>query len=196
MSNPEDLNRFIRTRRSLYPKQYAEERVSDEIINEILENAIWAPTHKLTQPWKFKVFTGDGRKVLADFQSELYREVSLEKGVYKEENFQKLKEKPLMASHIISIGMVRDEKERVPEIEEISAVACAVQNIYLSVSAYGLGGYWGTGGITYFEEAKSFFGLEEKDRFMGFFYIGVPNIQREIPARRIPKGDKVTWVEN
>ncbi|MFX6331091.1 hypothetical protein ABTF76_22820, partial [Acinetobacter baumannii] len=68
----------------------------------------------------------------------------------------KMQTQPLMASHIISIGMKRNEAQCIPEIEEIEAVACAVQNIYLSVSAYGLGGYWTSGGITYIDKAKTF----------------------------------------
>jgi nitroreductase len=190
------LNDLIRKRRSRYPKQYSEEIIPDEIILEILENAIWAPTHKLTQPWRFKIFSGNGKKRLADFQSDLYKEQSLKKGSFKEETYNSLKSKPLLASHIIAIGMVRDPKERLPEIEEVCAVACAVQNIYLSVHAYGYGGYWGTGGITYFEEAKSFFDLDINDKFLGFFYIGVPENNREIPGKRIPLEEKLNWIKD
>lgn len=70
--------------------------------------------------------------------------------------YEKLQQTPLLASHIIAIGMKRTSTGKIPEIEDVEAVACAVQNIYLSVSAYGLGGYWTTGGVTYKEEAKSF----------------------------------------
>lgn len=52
--------------------------------------------------------------------------------------------------------MKRTTNKNIPEVEDIEAVACAVQNMYLSVTAYGLGGYWTTGGVTYKEEAKSF----------------------------------------
>ncbi len=194
MNDPEILNNIIRSRRSFYPKSYTGEMVDDSIINEILENAIWAPTHKLTQPWSFTVFTGQGRQVLAELQSQLYKKVSTEKGEFKEEKFKSLLEKPMTASHIIAIGMKRDPKVRIPEIEEISSVACAVQNIYLSASNYGLGCYWGTGGITYFDEAKEHFGLGPEDRLMGFFYIGVKATDREIPSKRIPKEEKVNWI--
>ena len=57
-------------------------------------------------------------------------------------------------------------------MEEVCAVAAAVQNIYLTITAYGVGGYWTTGGITYNPKAKPFFGLEEDDKLMGFFYLG------------------------
>ncbi|MBI3139837.1 MAG: nitroreductase, partial [Sphingobacteriales bacterium] len=63
----------------------------------------------------------------------------------------------------------------------------------LSVTAYGLGGYWTTGGITYAEEAKSFFGLEEQDKLLGFFYIGHIAVPSK-GATRSPLEEKVKWI--
>ncbi len=187
-----EFNALIRNRRSIFPNMYTGERVDDQVVEQMLENARWAPTHKLTNPWRFCVFTKDGLKKLADFQSELYKSISTQAGNFMESKFEMLRSKPLLASHIISIGMRRDPAERLPEIEEVEAVACAVQNMYLTASAYGVGCYWGSGGITYAESAKDFFGLEAKDKLLGFLYIGVP---KKIPAgRRESMDDKVKWI--
>jgi len=80
----------------------------------------------------------------------------------------------LLSSAVIAICMRRQETEKIPEIEEIAAVACAVQNMHLTATAYGLACYWNTGGITYSDEMKQFLGLGEKDRCMGFFFLGYP----------------------
>ena len=187
-----EFNLLIRNRRSIFPNMYTSERVDDEVIKQMLENANWAPTHKLTNPWRFCVFTGGSLKKLAVFQSELYKNISTKAGNFLEPKFEMLKTKPLLASHIISIGMKRDPKERLPEIEEVEAVACAVQNMSLTASAYGIGCYWGSGGITYVESAKDFFGLDSKDKLLGFLYIGIP---KKIPeGRREPIDDKVKWI--
>jgi nitroreductase len=190
--NINEVNTLIRNRRSIYPNMYTGEKIDDGIIIQMLENANWAPTHKLTEPWRFVVFTGDGLKKLAAFQAGLYKQKSQADGTYSEVEFNKLLSKPLSASHIISIGMRRDEKKRLPEIEEVAAVACAVQNMYLTAEAYGAGCYWGTGGVTYYEEAKEFFGLGENDLLMGFFYVGVPKMHPK-SGRRKPAEDKVRW---
>ena len=192
--NPQEISRLIKHRRSVYPAQYSGEIIKREIIEEMLENANWAPTHKLSEPWRFTVFTGDGLKTLADFMAELYKKVTTENGSFEEKNYETLKSKPLLASHIIAIGMKRDDKERLPEIEEIEAVACAVQNIYLTASAHGVGSYWGSGGITYFEDAKPFFGLGTKDKLLGFMYLGMP-MTKWPNSKRKPIEDKVKWVE-
>jgi len=190
--NIDEVNRLIHHRRSIFPNLYTGEAVSDDIILQMLENANMAPTHKLTAPWRFIIFKGEGLVKLGYFQAELYKKITLRAGDYNEEKYLNLLNKPKMASHVISIGMKRDEKERLPEIEEIEAVACAVQNMYLTAAAYGIGCYWGSGGVTYMEEARHFFGLGDKDKLLGFFYIGIP--KKWPKGKRKPIQDKIKWV--
>ena len=192
MQSAPQFNELVKNRRSTFPKQFIPgKQISNDIIEQILINATWAPNHGQTEPWHFTVFSGKGLEKLASFQSEFYKANAGEN--FKEDTYSKLQSNPLLASHIIAIGMKRTTTKRIPEIEDIEAVACAVQNIYLSVTAYGLGGYWTTGGVTYKEEAKSFFGLGEEDKLLGFFYIG-EIATASAPAKRSPLEEKVTWV--
>jgi nitroreductase len=191
--NTDEINRLIHYRRSILPNLYTGEKVSDEIILQMLDNANMAPTHKLTEPWRFVVFKEAGLDKLGEFQAELYKKVSQLAGDFQEDKYENLRNKPGTASHVIAVGMKRDEKERLPEVEEIEAVACAVQNMYLTAAAYGIGCYWGSGGITYMKEAKPFFGLGEKDRLLGFFYVGVP--KKWPKGKRKPIRDKIIWVQ-
>jgi nitroreductase len=191
--NIEMVNKVIQNRRSVFQPQYSGEPVNESIVTQIIYNANWAPTHKLTEPWRFVVFTGDGLKKLAIFQADLYRKITTAEGSYKEDRYQGLLTKPMLSSHIISIGMKRDEKRSVPEIEEIGAVFCAVQNMYLTAAAYGVGAYLSTGGITYFDEAKEFFGLAPSDKLLGFFHIGTPKSALPEGKRRSIE-EKVKWV--
>lgn len=193
--NPEWLNEVIANRRSVFQQQYSGEQVNDAIVHQILENGNWAPTHKLTEPWRFIVFTGKGLEKLAKFQGEIYKKVTHANNSYKEDRYQNLITKPMQSSHIISVGMKRDPKRSVPEIEEIGAVFCAVQNMYLTASAYGVGAYLSTGGITYFEEAKEFFGLEADDKLIGFFHLGMPKIDKP-KGNRKPVQSKVQWINS
>jgi nitroreductase len=192
--NQEEVNELIRQRRSTFPKDYTGEGVDDDTIQQMLENANWAPTHRLTEPWRFVVFSGEGLRKLAAFQAECYRKVTIADGTFSENRYQGLLTKPMESSHIISIGMKRDEKKSVPEIEEAGAVFCAVQNMYLTATAYGIGCYLSTGGITYFEEAKEFFGLGAEDRLLGFFHVGMPKGPTS-PGRRKPIHSKVVWIK-
>ncbi len=190
--HPELFNELCRTRRSVFPDQFeAGKKVDDEIIKEILINATWAPNHGREEPWQFTVFSGEGLRRFADFQSELYKETTPNN--FKEITYAKLQQQPLKASHIIAIGMKKSANKNIPEVEDIAAVSCAVQNIYLSVTAYGLGGYWTTGGITYRQQAKEFFGLREEDKLLGFFYIGYIAIPSTGVTRK-PIEEKINWI--
>lgn len=189
----EEVNELIRKRRSVFQNQYSGEKVDDRVVEQILENANWAPTHKLTEPWRFIVYTGEGLKQLAQQQAAVYKKVTERDGTFKEERYQNLLTKPMLSSHIIVVAMKRDERKSVPELEEIGAVFCAVENMYLTATAYGVAGYLSTGGITYFEEAKEIFGLGKDDKLLGFFHLGIA--KSDIPGgKRKPIEEKVKWV--
>jgi nitroreductase len=192
----DELNRLIAERRSIYPKMYTGELVDDSIVHKLLENANWAPTHRFTEPWRFNVYKGEGIKKLAEFQANLYKEKVTKEGGFDEAKHEKLLKKPLLCSHIISIGMKRDPKASIPEMEEVAAVSMAVQNMYLTATAYGVGCYWGTGGITFYEEAKPFFGLGEEDKLMGFLFIGIPSEGLKMKGMRGSIEDKTHWVNS
>lgn len=194
MLDVEKFNQLIKNRRSVFPKDFSGEKVNDAIIQQMLENANWAPTHKLTEPWRFVVFAGEGLKKLATFQSECYKQVATAKGSFQQEKYEGLKTKPMESSHIIAIGMKRDEKKSLPEWEELGAVFCAIENMYLTATAYGVGCYLSTGGITNFEEAKNFFGLGADDKLCGFLHIGMPKGEMK-EGKRGKIGEKVIWVK-
>jgi nitroreductase len=188
----EQINSLIRNRRSIFPKMYTGDPVPKHIIEQMLENANWAPTHKFTEPWRFTVFYQEAVKEFAEFQSSLYQDRSNQNDTFDKAKYHKLKEKPLMAACIIAIGMKRDPERRIPEIEEISAVSCAVQNMYLTAAAYGVGCYWSTGGPTFWKEAKPFFNLNEEDKLMGFLYLGMPTVGN-LKGHRGKWEEKVDW---
>jgi nitroreductase len=191
MIQPTEFNQLIRNRRSIFPKDYTGEKVDDAIIKQMLENANWAPTHKLTEPWRFVVFTG---KRLAEIQGSVYKKVTEANGTFKEERYQNLLVKPLECSHIIAVGMKRDEKKGVPEWEELAAVFCAVENMYLTATAYGVGCYLSTGGITNFPEAKEHFGFWPDDKLCGFLNIGMPKAGLTFGMRRKSVEEKMKWI--
>ncbi|UPL50714.1 nitroreductase family protein [Hymenobacter sublimis] len=185
------VTQLIRGRRSMQPVLFEPGRVvPDELVRELLENATWAPTHKRTEPWHFVVFAGAGRQKLADFQVELYRSTAGPN--LQESKLEKLTNNPLFSSHVIAIGLKRNPE--VPEVEEVAAVACAVQNLHLSAVAHGLAGFWSSGGVTYQPEAKPFFDLGPQDQLLGFFYLGYPKPGATARSTRRPLHEKVTWV--
>lgn len=180
--NVSEISGVIRDRRTIKPEQFSARKVHRELIEALLDNARWAPTHGLTQPWYFKIFTEAGLQLLGDFQAATYQ-ANTPEAAFKPAKHEKLGSRPLLASAVIAICMKRQKTEKIPEVEEIAAVACAVQNMQLTAAAYGLGTYWGSGAISYSEEMKTFLGLGAKDRCLGFLYVGYP-------AGEWPKGQR------
>jgi len=191
--NLSEITELIRNRRSLPPESYTDRIVHREQIEHILTNAIWAPTHGLTQPWRFKVFTCEGLKKLSIFIPELYKKKTPETD-FKQAKYDRFAQRPLRVSVIIAVCMERDKTEKIPEIEEVEAVACAVQNMYLTCVAYGLGSFWSSPKFIYSSEMNEFLGLGEKDKCLGIFYIGYPN-QESPKSHRKPLEYVTEWIE-
>ena len=193
--NLSEITDVIRNRRTIFPEFYSDRAIHKEQVEKILNNAIWAPTHGLTQPWTFKVFLGDGRQQLSDFLSELYKE-KFTGDNFKEMKYNKLKNRPMMAGAVIAVSLKRDPKSTILELEEIEAVACSIQNMYLTCTAWGLGSFWATPKLIYTPEMNTFLGLDDADKCLGLFYIGYPKSEYEWPkGHRKPIEYFTEWVE-
>lgn len=190
--NLSEINELIRSRRTIYPEQFTERKVHREQLEVILQNAQWAPTHGNTQPWRFKVFMEDGRQKLSVFLGQTYLKLTPPEA-QSDAKLANLLTRPLKASVVVVVCMERQREEKIKEIEEIEAVACAIQNMHLSCTAYGLGGFWSTPGLIYSQDMKDFLGLGEKDWCLGLFYIGYT--EGEWPkAHRKPLEYTTEWI--
>jgi nitroreductase len=191
--NLSEINELIRERRTIFPEQFSDRKVHKEQVEVILNNAQWAPTHGNTQPWRFKVFMDEGRQTLSNFLGQTY----LNTTPVELQNDMKLINmisRPLKASVIIAVCMERQPEEKILEIEEIEAVACAIQNMYLTSTAYGLGGFWSTPKLIYTQEMNEFLEIGKKDKCLGLFYIGYPAIEWP-KAHRKPLEYTTVWRE-
>ncbi len=179
---------IIKARRTIGAMQ--DKDVSEDAINLMLEAGTWAPNHKKTEPWKFRVFTGDSRVRLGDEMERIMKQktahLSEEEALKKT---TKAKKGPLRAPVIIAVAVSPSGK--VPEIEEISAVAASIQNMLLVAEEQGLATIWRTGDIVYQSELNDFLSLEEDDKLLGLIYVGHPN--KEASSKRIPYQDKTIW---
>jgi len=162
------VSECIKQRRAVYPNQFHEGNISDEDIKDILKNANLAPSHKLTQPWFFKVFQNEYREELAQSMVTHYKVFSDSKNI--DLKTKKISDKCKKSSCIIAIFMNRDLKESIPEWEEVAATAMAVQNMWLTCVEKNIGCYWST--PSFISKMGEYFKLENNQRCLGFFYLG------------------------
>ena len=191
--NLSDTNELIRDRRTIGPEKYSSRKVHREVVEEILRNGTWAPTHGMTQPWRFKVFIGEGVDRIGQKLPVWYKNfVSEEK--FSQKKYDKLQSRGGRCSVIIAVTMVPDPNGRIPEVEEIEAIACAVQNMYLTCTAHGIGAKYSTPGYLYTEEVREFLNLEEGGKVLGLFYLGYP--EGEWPkSHRKPLEYVTDWID-
>jgi len=189
-------NALLRRRRTIKPKDMSDRPVEERHLAAILENANWAPTHGQTEPWRFFVFTESGRERLADFCQSLYRRLTPEEA-FREDKFEKLRSQPLGSPVTIAVAMKRQEIEKIPEVEEIEAVACAVHNMHLTASALGMAAFWSTPPLVYTDEMRTWLGLSDpRDRCLGFFHLGWPASETWPDGKRGDIGTKVVRIRS
>lgn len=178
----------IRARRSVFPRDYVDEKVPPQIINRLLDAAMWAPYHGSVPPWYFVVMGAEAsvqmQQQTLEFYDAHWREVgygSGERGT--ESDYEKWREmteeeihdrwKPV--SYMVAIVMRRQAgSKRIPEWEEAAATACAVQNMHLQSTVYpGLACYWSSWHDAARDSTmmKEFLGMEDEDKCLGFFMV-------------------------
>ncbi len=182
----------IRQRRSIYADAYDKKEIRPQQLEEILTNATWAPTHKMTEPWRFVVLSAnqqsDYGRYMCEYYKDHYPNLSPQDRLLK---FEYLQNYPLHAAAIIAIIFQPSTRIVLPEWEEIAAISSAVQNMALTCTAMGLGSYWASGGSA-IDYVKRFI-QQDREQSFGLFFIGHPSPNKaHTKKRRTPISEKVT----
>ncbi len=192
--NLSEITELIRSRRSVAPEFFTSRKVHKEQVELLLNNAIWAPTHGMTQPWRFIVINGEEKESLAKIaQYALVEGKSAD--LINPMKVERMVSRIITASVVIAIILNREKTAKVPEWEEVAAIGAAVQNLHLSAHAYGLAGFWATPGILKHPAVVDFLSLEEGQTCLGFFYLGYPQTL-DLKSHRKPIEYVVKWKWN
>lgn len=116
------------------------------------------------------------------------------KDLFKEKKYTGLRQNVLASPVTISIAMKRDETGKIQEIDEVMAVGCAVQNMHLTATAYGLGGFWSTHSAATSRRYCDHLGLNQGDKALGLFFIGYPKSPWPL-GKRGPITEVACWEE-
>ncbi len=183
-----------RTRRTVKPPQMDGAReVPHDLLLEILEDAHWAPTHGLTQPWRFHVFTGESRTGLADTLQSLYDQITPAADV-KPDKRAKLRDNLNHAPVVIAVAAYVEPGGKVSELDELCATACAVQNLTLSAHQHGLVSFWATPPVALSAEFMASLGLDAAaHRSLGLIFLGYPKDGPAPKSTRLPLAERVVF---
>lgn len=183
-----NLPDIIQSRRSVYPHQFNSESISISELNQVLESANWAPNHKHTEPWRFKVLQGESRLKLGLFLADKNAEIEGKHSSFKANKIISKFEQ----SHTVLAICIKTHPESIPEWEEIAAVAMAVQNMWLTAIDLKIGAYWSSPKLIH--HLDEFFEFEANERCLGFFYMGKYDGKLAQGERKTSIQDKVKFI--
>lgn len=190
--NFEMLDNIIKNRRSCKPALMNGEKIDDAAINDLLKLADWAPTHAHTEPWRFIVFAGNAVQQFCKDHADLYK-VNTPPEKFETAKYEKTLHNGDHCSHIIAVYMKRGNNPKITRVEEICAVAAAVQNLLLGAAALNIAALWSTGGVTLHDAMKTWLGLQPEDQMIGLIYLGYTDKAVKEGERIIPLEEKVIW---
>lgn len=150
-----------------------------------------APDHGLLRPWQFLVFRGDARRELGEIYARAERAVN---PAASPEALDKVRQNPLRAPVVVAcVARIVDDNPKVPAVEQVAAVAAAVQNMQLAAMAQGYGAMWRTGPLARSAQVKQALGFEAKDEIVAFLYLGTPEGARRTPPESDIAGHVREW---
>ena len=165
----------ILTRRSI--RKFTDEAIPEEIINDIMTAAIYAPSGKNCQTWKFTVITN----------------------IEKIQNLAKLIGQELNRSEYdfykpTVLIIPSNERESVWGQEDN---ACALENIFLAAHSYGIGSVWinQMQGLSDKEEIRKelrIMQIPDNHVIYGMAALGYP-ASKEVP--KVTKTGRVTYIK-
>jgi nitroreductase len=167
----------IRTRRSI--GKVTDLRPGKHEIETILDAGTWAPSHHVTNPWRFVVIAGEERRIFGEISARSKLERMEREGRSIAGEAEVLIRKAFRAPVIIAVGVEPAGGPRIVEIEEIEAGAAAAQNMLLAAHSLGLATMWRTGDAAYDPAVRSYLGLSERGHILGFIYVGYAAIDKE-----------------
>ncbi len=188
-----DTLEAIRGRRTV--KSFRPEPVARPIIARLLEAAVWAPNHRLTEPWHFTVVQGRTLERLAALRRQMTADALRLRGEPEERarrEGESAERKALAAPVTIAVAIDQHTDPAIRE-EDYAAAACAIQNLLLAAHALGLAAFWSTNRLCTYPPAYALLGIPPECRIVGLVQLGYPDQQRE--QRRTPAAERTAWLD-
>jgi nitroreductase len=175
-------------------RRFRPDPVSRSTIEQLLDCAVRAPNHKLTQPWRFAVLTGAARDRLADMRAghrlkRFDNPSSPEALAAADKQRREAESTPVFVVAMAAVNPDENTRE-----EDYAATMMAVANLMIAAQSLGLGTYLKTGGIMQEPALLQLAGVPPGFRIVGLVSVGYP-AEAEAPRRRKPASEMTTWVD-
>ncbi len=169
-----ELDEAIRTRRT--HKAYQPEPLDRATLDELFELARWAPNHKLTNPWRFRVVGPQALERLKAAADDPIAAAKLDR-----------------APTLVAVSATQGGDPVLDE-EDVLATATAAYIVLLAAHGRGLAGYWRTPGMLRTEAGRTALEVADDERVLGLLHLGHPRQEPRVPERA-PVADVATYLD-
>lgn len=170
-----ELTRIIKERRSIH--RFQEREVPLELVKELLDTAVWVPNHKMTQPWRFVMVHGEGRKRIAEIAAK-FKSKRAENPDKAKEIGKKIYEK-MMSVPMFVVVIMKEHPAIGTREEDYASTSCLIHNFSLLAWEQGVGMVWESYGLMHQPDFREALGIEPGEKVVGSLHVGYPE---SIPA--------------
>ncbi|HET9464563.1 MAG TPA: nitroreductase [Gemmatimonadales bacterium] len=175
-------------------RRFRPDPIPREAVERLLECAVRAPNHKLTEPWRFAVLTGRARDRYAEIRArhrlKRYADPSAPEA---QAGAEKVRRESLEIP-VYVIAMAALNPDEITREEDYAATMMAIANFMIAAESLGLGTYLKSGGVMRDPDLIQLAGVPEKFRVVGIVSLGYP-AEQDPPRRRRPAAELTHWVE-
>jgi nitroreductase len=176
-------------------RHFRPDPIPRDLIEQLLECAVRAPNHKLTEPWRFAVLTGGARDRFAEIRaSHRLKRFSDPDSAEARAGSDKVRQESLQTPAFIVI-MAAMNPDEITREEDYAATMMATANLMIAAESLGIGTYLKSGGVMRDPSLLELAGAPDTFRIVGILSVGYP-AQEETPRRRRPASELTRWVDS
>ncbi|MFT4049582.1 MAG: nitroreductase family protein [Solirubrobacterales bacterium] len=186
-----ELTDAIRSRRTW--KSFGGDPLSREELEQLFELARWAPNHKLTEPWRFRVIGPDALDRLREVVASQARE-SAPEGADIDAVVSIAVKKLERAPTIVAVSSIRNPDPKL-DVEDFSSSSVAAYILLLAAADKGYASFWRSPGVLQSVDGSAAIGLGPGEEALGLIYLGKPGPVPPKPGVRSETDSFVTYLD-
>jgi nitroreductase len=175
-------------------RRFLNRPVSRESVLQLLDCAVRAPNHKLTEPWRFSVLTGAAKERFSDIRARHRLKRFSDPATPEAQAAAEKVRREARETPVFIVVMVAVSKDEITREDDYAAAMMAIANLMTAAQALGLGTYLRTGGVMRDPELLKLVNVPESFRVVGIISLGYP-AEQETPRRRKPATELTQWLD-
>lgn len=187
------MNAIEAMQRRTSVRRFRPDPVPRDAVECLLDCAVRAPNHKLSEPWRFAVLTGSARDAFAEIRArhrlKRFTDPASAEAIAGADKVRR----EALGTPVFIVVMALVNPDEITREEDYAAVMMAIENLIIAAESLGLGTYLRTGGIMRDPALAELAGLVDGQRIVGVLSLGYP-AEPEPPRRRRPAAELTRWV--